>query len=87
MPRRIYTYQPGRGLELSNLIASIGVIFQALGDDRLRLLNVVKSLMSGKAAGKDPWDAWTLEWSTFRRRRNTISRMSRLCIAAVPCGI
>src|SRR5580658_6637572 len=27
MPRRIYTYQPGRGFELPNLIASIGVIF------------------------------------------------------------
>src|SRR5580658_173417 len=27
MARRIYTYQPGRGFELPNLIASIGVIF------------------------------------------------------------
>src|SRR5271155_4726897 len=30
MPRRIYTYQPGRGLEGYNLLASIGVLFQAL---------------------------------------------------------
>jgi cytochrome c oxidase subunit I len=63
MPRRIYTYQPGRGFELPNLIASIGVIFQALGVIAF-VYDVIKSLTSGKPAGKDPWDAWTLEWST-----------------------
>ena len=31
MPRRIYTYAPGRGWEGLNLVASIGVIFQAAG--------------------------------------------------------
>src|SRR5208282_263704 len=63
MPRRIYTYQPGRGLEIYNLLASIGVLFQALGACAF-LLSIVKALISGKPAGKDPWDAWTLEWST-----------------------
>jgi cytochrome c oxidase subunit 1 len=63
MPRRIYTYQPGRGFELYNLIASIGVIFQALGV-LFFVYNVIQSLIAGEAAGKDPWDAWTLEWST-----------------------
>jgi cytochrome c oxidase subunit I len=63
MPRRIYTYQPGRGLELPNMIASIGVIFQALGI-AFFLYDIVRSLIKGKVAGKDPWDAWTLEWST-----------------------
>jgi len=63
MPRRIYTYQPGRGFETPNLIASIGVIFQALGMIAL-VYNIIRSLNSGKAAGKDPWDAWTLEWTT-----------------------
>ena len=28
MPRRIYTYEPGRGWEIWNLIVSIGVFFQ-----------------------------------------------------------
>ncbi len=28
MPRRIYTYEAGRGWEIWNLIVSIGVIFQ-----------------------------------------------------------
>jgi len=63
MPRRIYTYQPGRGLETLNLIASCGVIFQAAGVLCL-VINVVRSLRSGELAGDDPWDAWTLEWST-----------------------
>src|SRR5262247_980398 len=31
MPRRIYTYDPGRGWELYNLISSIGALLQALG--------------------------------------------------------
>jgi cytochrome c oxidase subunit 1 len=63
MPRRIFTYQPGRGLETLNLVASIGVIFQAAGVLML-VINVVRSLRSGAIAGDDPWDAWTLEWST-----------------------
>ncbi len=63
MPRRIYTYQPGRGLETLNLIESIGGLVQALGI-LMFLINVVTSLKSGAVAGNDPWDAWTLEWST-----------------------
>jgi cytochrome c oxidase subunit 1 len=26
--------------------------------------NIIRSLRSGKDAGNDPWDAWTLEWAT-----------------------
>src|SRR6202051_2473186 len=63
MPRRIYTYEPGRGWEIWNLIVSIGVVFQALGV-LVFVLNLVWSLMKGANAGSDPWDAWTLEWST-----------------------
>ena len=63
MPRRIYTYAAGRGWEEVNLIASIGVIFQAAGI-LCFVWNVVRSLRSGKVAGDDPWDAWTLEWAT-----------------------
>ena len=63
MPRRIYTYAPGRGWETLNLIASIGVIFQAAGVACL-VWNIFRSLRVGTPAGNDPWDAWTLEWST-----------------------
>ncbi len=63
MPRRIYTYQPGRGLDTLHLIASIGALVQAIGV-LIFTINVLKSLRSGEEAGDDPWDAWTLEWST-----------------------
>src|SRR5271157_1623287 len=63
MPRRIYTYQPGRGLETLNLIASIGALVQGIAV-LIFVINVIRSLRSGEPAGNDPWDAWTLEWST-----------------------
>jgi cytochrome c oxidase subunit 1 len=63
MPRRIYTYEPGRGWEIWNLIVTIGVFFQTAGVLAF-VANLVWSLWKGKPAGNDPWDAWTLEWST-----------------------
>ncbi len=63
MPRRIYTYEPGRGWDTWNLIVTIGVFFQAAGI-LVFLGNLLWSYFRGKAAGSDPWDAWTLEWST-----------------------
>src|ERR1700758_1153481 len=63
MPRRIYTYEPGRGWDIWNLIVTIGVFFQAAGI-LVFLGNLIWSYFRGKAAGSDPWDAWTLEWST-----------------------
>ncbi|HMG32921.1 MAG TPA: cytochrome c oxidase subunit I [Blastocatellia bacterium] len=63
MPRRIYTYDPGRGWEILNLITSIGVLFQIAGIACLAW-NILRSLRKGEQAGDDPWDAWTLEWAT-----------------------
>jgi cytochrome c oxidase subunit I len=63
MPRRIYTYEPGRGWEIWNLLVTIGVLFQILGTLAF-VGNLVYSFFRGKIAGNDPWDAWTLEWST-----------------------
>ncbi|HXP70538.1 MAG TPA: cytochrome c oxidase subunit I [Candidatus Dormibacteraeota bacterium] len=64
MPRRIYTYEPARGWDVWNLIVTIGVFFQALGTV-IFVTNLLWSYFKGKAAGSDPWDAWTLEWSTL----------------------
>jgi cytochrome c oxidase subunit 1 len=63
MPRRIYTYPADRGWDLWNLVASLGVLFQAAAV-LVFLVNVVLALRRGEPAGNDPWDAWTLEWST-----------------------
>ncbi|MGH9717098.1 MAG: cytochrome c oxidase subunit I [Candidatus Acidiferrales bacterium] len=63
MPRRIYTYQAGRGWGVWNMISSIGVIFQAVAI-LIFVYNLVHSYYRGAIAGNDPWDAWTLEWAT-----------------------
>src|SRR5215471_14025166 len=63
MPRRIYTFEAGRGWDLLNLICTIGAVLQVAGI-LIWVLNVFLSLRKGRPAGNDPWDAWTLEWST-----------------------
>jgi cytochrome c oxidase subunit 1 len=63
MPRRIYTYEAGRGWDTWNLIVSLGVILQIVGI-LFWVVNFLWSWFKGKPAGNDPWDAWTLEWST-----------------------
>src|SRR6266850_1944659 len=63
MPRRIYIYEADRGWATLNLICSMGAAFQITGIS-IWLFNVLRSLRKGKLAGNDPWDAWTLEWST-----------------------
>jgi cytochrome c oxidase subunit I len=63
MPRRIYTYGADRGWGTLNLICTIGAVFQALGL-LVFVFNIVRSLRKGQMAGNDPWDAWTLEWTT-----------------------
>ena len=62
MPRRYYTYLPGQGLEMGNLISSIGAVFMGLGTIVL-LFNIVKTTLSKEKAGRDPWDGRTLEWT------------------------
>jgi len=62
MPRRIYTYEPGRGWDSWNFIVSIGAFIQGIAT-LLFLANLVISYFKGPKAGNDPWDAWTLEWS------------------------
>src|SRR6185369_3198740 len=52
MPRRIYTYEPGRGWDMWNLIVTIGVFFQAAGV-LVFLCNLMWSYLRGKAAGND----------------------------------
>src|SRR5262250_3309637 len=63
MPRRIYTYEPGRGWDTLNLIVSIGAFIQAVAI-LVFVANLIISYFRGAEAGNDPWDAWTLEWST-----------------------
>jgi cytochrome c oxidase subunit I len=63
MPRRIFTYDAGRGWEIYNLVSSAGAVFQVAGL-LFFVANLLLSLRRGERAGDDPWDAWTLEWAT-----------------------
>jgi cytochrome c oxidase subunit I+III len=62
MPRRVYTYPEGMGLETYNLLSSIGAFVFATGV-LLSVVNFVLSLRRGARAGNNPWDADSLEWS------------------------
>lgn len=63
MPRRIFTYDAGRGWETLNFVTTIGAVLQAAAI-LCFAINVIRSTKKGKLAGNDPWDAWTLEWTT-----------------------
>jgi cytochrome c oxidase subunit 1 len=63
MPRRIYTYDADRGWTFLNQLTTIGAIIQ-VPSFAIFVWNVVTSLRNGRPAGDDPWDAWTLEWTT-----------------------
>jgi cytochrome c oxidase subunit I len=63
MPRRIYTYEPGRGWDIWNLMVTVGTVVQAIAI-LIFVFNLLWSMFKGAPAGNDPWDAWSLEWST-----------------------
>ena len=65
MPRRVYTYPAGAGLELPNLISTIGAFVLAVGV-LLFLLNFFWSIVfaHGAEAGVNPWGAGTLDFAT-----------------------
>ena len=63
MPRRVYTYLPGLGWDLPNLISTIGAYILAIGVTLL-VVNVITTLRSDRRAPDNPWGAGTLEWAT-----------------------
>lgn len=63
MPRRVYTYLGGQGLDTFNFISTIGTFLMALGVITL-VVNIIYSAFKGERVTEaDPWDARTLEWS------------------------
>jgi cytochrome c oxidase subunit I len=63
MPRRIWTYPADKGWGGLNLLVSIGSGVLALGV-LVTIANFFASLRRGARAGKNPWNADGLEWST-----------------------
>ena len=62
MPRRINVYLADQGLDLGNLISSIGAYFMAFGVI-VFIINIIVSAGDDQAPD-DPWDGRTLEWAT-----------------------
>jgi cytochrome c oxidase subunit I len=63
MPRRVYTYYEGMGLDTLNMIETIGAYVFAVGV-LVFIINVLRSARRGAPAGANPWNASTLEWAT-----------------------
>ncbi len=63
MPRRIYTYGDGMGWDWVNLVTTAGSFLFGAGV-LIFLYNVWISHKRGAPAGRNPWDAPTLEWAT-----------------------
>jgi cytochrome c oxidase subunit I+III len=62
MPRRVATY-PRKRWDWLNLVSSIGGFVMTIGF-ALFVLDVVVQLRFGRASGRNPWKARTLEWAT-----------------------
>lgn len=63
MPRRVFTYLPGQGYDIPNLVSSLGAILMALAVI-IEVINVVMTLAKGEKVGRDAWgDGRTLEWT------------------------
>ena len=61
MPRRIYTYPAGMGLELWNALSSAGAAMVLVGGVVL-LVDVARNFRVTGGTGRGPWNAGTAEW-------------------------
>jgi cytochrome c oxidase subunit 1 len=63
MPRRIYTYSPGQGWDFWNFLETIGAFIVAISF-LFFIFNLIKTLREPATHPADPWDGFTLEWTT-----------------------
>jgi cytochrome c oxidase subunit 1/cytochrome c oxidase subunit I+III len=63
MPRRVYTYLPGLGWDIWNMLETVGAFVLTIGIG-LTAINWYRSARKGEPAGDDPWGGETLEWAT-----------------------
>ncbi len=62
MPRRIFTYPEGLGLEIWNQLSTVGAVIFGLSG-LIMTWNVIQSYRKGERAPADPWGASSLEWA------------------------
>ncbi len=63
MPRRVFTYSAELGVDRLNQVSTAGAFLSAVGVLFL-VINMIRSLKKGEPAGRNPWNAATLEWAT-----------------------
>lgn len=63
MPRRIYTYAAGLGLQPMNELMTCGAFILGIGI-LMSMINLLISVRSGELAGRNPWNSDGLEWET-----------------------
>ncbi|UEM01339.1 cytochrome c oxidase subunit I [Skermanella rosea] len=63
MPRRVFSYEPGWGWDLPNLVSSFGGFLMTIGF-ALFVVDVTLHVRFGRTAPRNPWGASTLEWAT-----------------------
>ena len=63
MPRRVFSYEPGWGWDLPNLISSFGGFIMTIGF-ALFAVDIGLQIRFGRTAPRNPWDADSLEWAT-----------------------
>jgi cytochrome c oxidase subunit I+III len=61
MPRRVFTYPEGLGLDTLNLVSTIGAYILGLGIAVI-VFDVVRPKRKQPYAPRNPWNAGTLEW-------------------------
>ena len=61
MPRRYWVFLEDQGLDLGNLISSVGAFLMGIASV-IFIINIIVSAR-GEQAAADPWDGRTLEWS------------------------
>ncbi len=64
MPRRVYTFDAGRGVGDLQPDFFDRSHLPGCGPDLSGRQSALIAAPGGKRAGDDPWDAWTLEWAT-----------------------
>ncbi|RWZ67998.1 cytochrome c oxidase subunit I [Labedella populi] len=63
MPRRVFTYPTGLGIDTVNLLSTVGAFVIAAGVVVLTV-NLAHSAFRGRPAVDDPWQGDSLEWTT-----------------------
>ena len=62
MPRRVFTYPAGLGLDTLNLVSTVGAFILAAGIAVVAVGRGAAQAQARPLAPRNPWDAGTLEW-------------------------